>query len=180
MTNQHSDTKIFLSSAGVDHYAVNQGVLPAGHEDHLVDVVAFTDHSIMEEPLSSKENEMNSLPATAMVLGLGAAVCFVLLVIYIVVKVHFCKKETQKNNKSSTISHDTLKNPPSTTSPAYPIDSFNKNWYTDEQVPDQMQSEPNFSRVHSIDFCHQSSDEPPLTEREPKARLTAAKFLPRY
>lgn len=78
-----------------------------------------------------------------MVLGLGAAVCFVLLVIYIVVKVHFCKKETQKNNKSSTISHDTLKNPPSTTSPAYPIDSFNKNWYTDEQVPDQMQSEPN-------------------------------------
>lgn len=143
MTNQHSDTKIFLSSAGVDHYAVNQGVLPAGHEDHLVDVVAFTDHSIMEEPLSSKENEMNSLPATAMVLGLGAAVCFVLLVIYIVVKVHFCKKETQKNNKSSTISHDTLKNPPSTTSPAYPIDSFNKNWYTDEQVPDQMQSEPN-------------------------------------
>ncbi|KAI9554915.1 hypothetical protein GHT06_020200 [Daphnia sinensis] len=178
MTNQHSDSKVSRSSAGVDHYAVNQGV-PAGHEDHSVDVVPLTDHSIMEEPVSSTENEINSIPATAMVLGLGAAVCFLLLVVYIVVKVHFCKKEVPKNNKSSTISHVTLKNPPAIISSVHPIDTFNKNWYADEGVPDQTQSEPNFSRVHPIDFCHHSV-EPPLTESAPKARLTAAKFLPRY
>ncbi|XP_057380558.1 uncharacterized protein LOC130702945 [Daphnia carinata] len=177
MTNQHSDTKLSRSSAGVDHYAVNQGV-PTDHEDHSVDVVPLTSHSIMEEPLSIKEKEINSIPVTAMVLGLGAAVCFLLLVVYIVVKVHFCKKETPKANKSSKVSHIALKNPPSTISPVHPIDTFNKNWYADEQVPDQMQSEPNFSRVHSIDFCHKSS-EPPLTDSASKARLTAAKFLPR-
>ena len=49
-----------------------------------------------------------------LVLGLGAAVLFLLLVVYVVVKVHFCKKQTSKKKISS--SHETIKNSPPTDS----------------------------------------------------------------
>lgn len=46
-----------------------------------------------------------------LVLGLGSAVLFLLLVVYVVVKVHFCKKQTSKK-KMSTPSHETIKSSP--------------------------------------------------------------------
>lgn len=49
-----------------------------------------------------------------LVLGLGAAVLFLLLVVYVVVKVHFCKKQTSKKKISS--SHENIKNSPPTVS----------------------------------------------------------------
>lgn len=79
-----------------------------------------------------------------LVLGLGSAVLFLLLVVYVVVKVHFCKKQTSKK-KMSTPSHETIIK----SSPLPTVSSIIQNQNTF--------SLNNDSTSHSVDNANQQS-----------------------
>lgn len=137
-----------------------------------------------------------------LVLGLASAVCFVLMVVYIVLKVHcFKKKPTPKLPKSKISSEvlgkEAVANPSSFTNtglvmsvsdlqPSVQAISSSARTIPITVNPNEMQMFVSFtwrfcftqvSRTHSIDF-NNTTNEPVLVESTSKARLTGARFLP--
>ncbi|XP_046640398.1 uncharacterized protein LOC124325718 [Daphnia pulicaria] len=181
MSNEHSDLKFSRSSSSLDHNVLlmNQGSLVAANEDHSADVVASPVHPIMDPNENPTDNSMT---ATALVLGLGSAVLFLLLVVYVVVKVHFCKKQTSKK-KMSTPSHETIikSSPlPTVSSIIQNQNTFSLNNDSTSHSVDNanQQSGLDIYRIHSLGFSSQSPPEPTLTDNATQARLTGARFLP--